>query len=129
MAEIVWPAELPDHVQIEGYGEEFPGGGIEYATAVGPPRARDTGTTFRPLTLALLLTRDQVDLLEEFYLDTTASGTLPFTWKLPRADRNGVRQPCRMQFVAGARPKPVPQGCFYWKASLNLRALPPLVAP
>lgn len=124
MSEITWPLGLSDHVQADGYDEPLPDSSLEFAVAQGPPISRRRGSSaVQPLTLSQRCTPYQKDLLTTFYAVTTASGTLPFTWKRPAPDASGVRAACRMQFVSGQPPRFKPRGSN-WTATFNVRVLP-----
>lgn len=80
-----WPASLPTYVLENGYQEQLPKNVIETEMEGGPPKARRRYTTiFRKFQVSQILTQDQANVFENFYLSTCASGTVEFEWVHPR---------------------------------------------
>lgn len=80
----VWPATLPQYFNADGYSENLGDGRLDTPTDHGPGKSRRKyTTTWRPISGAISCTDDQVDALEDFYLDTLNGGTLDFIWKAP----------------------------------------------
>lgn len=85
MANPVWPVSLPDAPLAEGYQENPVNNNITTQMETGPAkkRRRYTEPIFN-FICGLVLTSDEVDILETFYFTTLEGGTLEFDWKHPR---------------------------------------------
>lgn len=119
MADIIWPVDLPQLVDQNGYGEQRAKSKVESPVDQGRPKARPrfTASTQR-FRISLILTDEQVSLLDTFYDETTAKGSLPFDWVHPRTQ---VAAEC--QFT-GDPPDSVSVGGLMFRASFQMLILP-----
>jgi hypothetical protein len=111
-----WPADLPDHLLVEGYGESPPDTSIRTTMEAGVAKVRRRFTyAARPIAGALSLTRAQVESLDVFYRTDTQSGALRFSWRHPRfANLTAVQ----MRFTAAPRYEALEPEI--WRATLQL---------
>jgi hypothetical protein len=90
----VWPAELPNWIMAEGYGEAPAGNIAEFQPEVGPPkRRRRTSIDMVNFSAGFLTNSTGVDALMGFYRDDLADGVLEFQKPHPRT---GVTMVCIM---------------------------------
>ena len=90
MSNAVWPASLPEYVQVAGYGEVFAKNSIATPNDMGPPDVRPRGTAaLEQIQFGAAMSGAQVSTLKTFYDTTLSYGTKPFDWVHPRtrADR------------------------------------------
>lgn len=119
MALAIWPPGLPIDPLVDGYDEPFPDLTLETQMDAGPPKSRRKSTAaFVPVTLSFDMTRDQVDLLEEFYLETCGGGVLPFQFSHPRK-RTAIKARFRKP-----PPHPKPTSAGDWIVVVNFFFLP-----
>lgn len=80
-----WPTELPNFATPNGYQESLGENSIRSAMELGPAKVRRR-STFTPRTISFtqVLTSEQIQDLETFYLVTLVNGSLPFTMVHPR---------------------------------------------
>ncbi|NQV83924.1 MAG: hypothetical protein HQ494_08905 [Rhodospirillales bacterium] len=81
----VYPADLPQYVEVQGFSGGLPDGFVETDFEQGPPR-RDReggGGEGEPITCVTWITRTQKGILVPFWRDTLQRGLLPFTWVHP----------------------------------------------
>lgn len=84
MANVAWPAGLPQYVLVSGYTETAPNNTIRTEMAAGPAKLRRRSTAaVRTISCQLRLSYAQRDVLDGFYLTDTASGSVPFDWVHP----------------------------------------------
>jgi hypothetical protein len=118
MASIVWPVSLPARPLIGGYEETFPDIALRTQMDAGAAKMRRRYTAaVRPLTVAYRLSDSQVTTLDDFFVNTTAAGSLPFDWVHPRTLATvSVRftQPPRM----------TARGAGLWEVTIGLEVLP-----
>jgi len=89
MSEITWPGDLPQ-TPMRGMKEEPEDLAIRDKPDVGPFLSRPMATAYGVnFEMRLFLTEDQVNILEEFYFTTLASGSLSFEWVHPRKKATG----------------------------------------
>lgn len=82
---IVWPTTLPEFVLSDGYSEEAPKTSIATKMDYGPKKRRRRSTAAeRPFKLRIALTADQVEILDDFFVNDLAGGALLFDWVHPR---------------------------------------------
>ena len=85
MAAATWPSTLPDKALARGYSESPPSVTLRTSMDAGPAkvRRRFTGGT-RPVSVSQILTGDQVEILDTFFMGDLGGGSLAFEWKNPR---------------------------------------------
>lgn len=93
-----WPATLPDQPLQNGYKESPPNLVIRTEMDAGPAKVRRAMTSnVRQISCHMILTSEQLDTFEDFFIDDCASGATRFTWTHPRtgtsADFRFVGQP------------------------------------
>ena len=116
---IDWPATLPQDVEIPEYSNPFGDRTIRSEMESGPSFARPRSTVgVDPATWRIELTRAQVDILEDFYKNTLAGGSLRFNFLHPR-----LLTTVEVRFTKAPDPKPLPGGTT-WGCPLNLEVLP-----
>lgn len=80
----VWPAELPQYLSADGYGEGLPDNKLESQTDFGPGKSRRRFTmNWRAISGAIRCTAEQAEAFEEFYQDTLRGGVSDFLWRTP----------------------------------------------
>lgn len=80
----IWPATLPERFLIDGFTESAPDVVLRTPMETGPAKLRRRATNaVRPIRGAIRITYAQRALLDAFYLDTLAGGTLTFDWVHP----------------------------------------------
>jgi hypothetical protein len=118
MTDIVWPISLPQRMNANGFTETLPDLALRTEMDAGPRKARrrfTTGST--AIEGSVTLRASQPALLEAFYRDTTAGGTLAFDWTHPRT---GALASLRFT----APPAFAPVAGDVWRATLKLEVLP-----
>lgn len=80
-----WPSLLPAHLNADDYSERRLEGVIRSQMDAGPAFVRRRYSAV-PIVISgsLVLSVDQVAVLDEFYFETTAQGALAFDWRHPR---------------------------------------------
>ncbi|MCX8003362.1 MAG: hypothetical protein N2688_00140 [Burkholderiaceae bacterium] len=118
MSGIVWPVGLPQRMNAAGFTETLPDLALRTGMDAGPRKMRRRFTA-GPTAIegTVTLRGSQPALLETFYRETTAGGTLPFDWTHPRT---GALKAFRFT----APPAFVPVAGDVWRASLKLEVLP-----
>jgi hypothetical protein len=93
----VWPSDLPDRFLQDGYSESFPDGRLRTPTDAGPGKVRKRfRRAVRPVSAQMLLTVDQLVILNRFWDEDTGGGSLVFAVPaqtldgLPLAGPDGV---------------------------------------
>lgn len=80
-----WPGTLPQLVDQSGYSESPPNILLRSTVDSGPAKSRRRFTSgVRPITCSMILTAAELEILDAFYIDDMASGSLTFTWVHPR---------------------------------------------
>lgn len=111
----VWPTNLPNYVLENGYNEQLPTNTVETEMETGPMKIRRRFTkVFRKFQVAMVMTADQADTFELFYLNTCASGAVAFDWVHPR-----TRLPLSFRFIKPA-PAYQPYGGNYVRVSFAI---------
>lgn len=119
MADIIWPATLPQYVDQNGYQEARVSGKLETEMDSGPKSMRRLYTaTPIVFSIQLTLTSTQVGTLDAFYYTTAKHGTLPFEWKHPRTGST-----VDMRFL-GDSPNYVHEGAEEFVTSFSVEVLP-----
>lgn len=115
---IEWPATLPPLSELEQFTEESPDLVLRTPMETGPAKMRRRFTAgVRPLAGRLLVSLDQVEILDAFYLNDCAGGSLPFAAPRPRGGAVAA-----MNFVKP--PKFARESGIWWRATLELEVLP-----
>lgn len=79
-----WPTSLP-RPTVDSFSETTPNNSIRSSMDKGPAKVRRrTTANVRPISFSLKLEPSLVDVVDEFYIDTTASGSLSFDFVHPR---------------------------------------------
>jgi len=114
-----WPLTLPTAPETPGYSETAPNTLIRTAMDAGPPKVRQRFTAgVRPITLSWLLTREQVNTLDLFYVSTLRGGSLFF---------DGLAHPrtgALVNFRFVAPPQYVALGPDVWRATTQMEIIP-----
>jgi hypothetical protein len=119
MTDIIWPVDLPQTVDQDGYKEARLPNAVRSQVDQGRPKARRRYTaSIKSFTVSLLLDEDQTEILDEFYDDTTAAGSLEFDWVDPRTNEAAV-----VQFW-GDPPAIATAGGTLYKATFQMIILP-----
>lgn len=94
---ILFPPSLAQHLHL-GTTEGAPESTLEVKTLTGPPVLLQRGRSqHRPISGRLLLRSDaELDLFQEWFLDTLGSGSKKFQWHRPGRDGDEVLE---MQFT------------------------------
>lgn len=80
----IWPATLPPPA-VNSFREKPPLNTIRSTMDKGPAKVRRrTTANTRPMSFTLKLTPEQVQALDDFYVDTTYSGADEFEFVHPR---------------------------------------------
>lgn len=103
MANPVYPPELPQFVEIQGYDETLPFPVRRTPMQAGPAKQRREYTAAEtPITLRTdIMTAVQAAIFEAWYIETLKHGSLEWDWIHPRTQEIKT-----FRFTAG--PKPVP---------------------
>lgn len=118
-----WPSTLPPSPLIEGLNEEGPEQALRSENSIGPAKVRRRSTGgVRAITWPLLLTTEQVTILENFIDGDIGGGTLPFNLLDPRT--NTVRS-----FRLVSRPQYSLISHRHWRTNLSLEQLPTGASP
>lgn len=79
-----WPATLPPPL-LNSLKERAPNNTIRTSMDKGPPKTRRrTTANVRPISFAMRLTDEQVEILDSFFVDDTFSGADEFDFTHPR---------------------------------------------
>lgn len=85
MTDIIWPAELPQVVRLDGLQGQRRSNVIRTAMDAGPKKARRRYTiSTKNFEGTIVVTEKQRRILEDFYDNTIASGALRFRMKDPQ---------------------------------------------
>ena len=123
MASAVWPAGLPQAPQLRALREQPPELTVRTSMDVGPAKIRRRQTAgVRRFTIEIKLTRTQLALLDEFFIDTLAGGALAFQWTQHRTgDLIDYRFLGPPEYAPMA---PRQGGSELWMATFSIEALP-----
>lgn len=78
----LWPASLPQSLTIASHDEVDRDNLVRFQPTSGPPQLRRVATAVsRNVNGSLVLTYEQLDILQAFFRDTLKSGALAFEWK------------------------------------------------
>lgn len=82
---VSWPASLPQTSLIDGYQETHIDGVVRSETDIGPPKQRQRFTgIMEDVVWVFLMTEAQIDILEDFFFNTLAHGSVSFDHVNPR---------------------------------------------
>ncbi len=136
-----WPTSLPQFVLTRNYKETAPDLVIRTQMDAGPAKVRRRFTAgVRPMEAMLVLTEDQLIVLDNFYLSDCQGGALSFTWTYQRGRQDtdagtdsdigtdtdtlrSVRATATMRFVKPPVSEDVGDGKNY-EVTLNLEIMP-----
>ncbi len=123
MANAVWPLTLPQYVSSEGLSEKPPELTLKTdMDAGGPKRRRRYTAGEREINCHIQLTNDETAILDDFYTNTLASGSLPFDWIHPRTHSPAT-------FFIDEEPDISLVRGNIWRANLKLKMTPESVLP
>lgn len=112
-----WPAQLPAPA-LNSFSESLPNNTIRSSVDVGPAKVRRrTTANVRPISFVLKLTSEQWDILEDFFLNDTFSGSDSFDYTHPVSGLGltaRFAEPPSRQDVEGV----------VWNAAISLEILP-----
>lgn len=116
---VAWPVSLPQKMESSGYNEKPRTGVVRTSMDVGAAKMRRRYTgIITDISGSIKLTRAQAGILDAFFKNDLASGSLPFTWIHQRTG-----DAVTMRFVEPPQYAPEARG-LYWSASLTLEILP-----
>lgn len=85
MTDIVWPIALPQVLRLDGLGGQRRSNVIRTSMDAGPQKARRRYTVAsKDFDGTIIVTEEQRRILEDFYVNTIASGALRFRMKDPQ---------------------------------------------
>lgn len=123
MADILWPAGLPQAPQVARYSQVDQERTVRTAMDVGPAIVRRRATAaIETCEIELRLTRAQVATLKAFFRDSALAGALPFEWK-----HHETGNPIDYRFTGPPKFSalaPRQDGTEYWSAAFSLEAMP-----
>lgn len=113
-----WPDTLPAAPLAEGFRESAPHTAIRTEMDQGIAKVRQRATTgIRKMAMAFVLGRAQVAILDGFFTETVAGGSLPFGFFHPRTGESVIcrfRQPPEYASLNGE----------FFRAAIELEILP-----
>lgn len=114
-----WPTDLPPPA-IGTLDESPPNNAIASQPDKGPAFVRRrTTSNIRPLAFSMMLTPDEVQILDDFFTIDTFSGTVTFNYNHPRTG-----DACTARFKPGSVPKYVEREGVIYGASVELEIMP-----
>lgn len=119
MADIDWPAGLPQRPSWTNYQETPPNLVVRTQMDSGPPKVRRRFTAgVRPFKCGFdVLTATEIATLDDFFLNTTGGGALRFNWIHPRT---GVA--AELRFVSA--PAYTAIGGLSYSVTMDMEILP-----
>lgn len=113
----VWPAELPPPL-VGTLNEKPPNNRVRNQPDKGPAiTRRRTTANIRPISFALMLTEEQVQILDDFFVEDTFSGSVEFDYTHPRTGNA-----CTATF--GTEPEYGEQEGVAYRVAISLEILP-----
>lgn len=113
-----WPESLPQEPGADGFQETAPNLVVRTQMDAGPPKVRRRFTAgVRTFAMRFVLSEDQVDTLDAFFIEDCAGGAIPFDWKHPRTNA-----PASFRFVEP--PTYTSLGGDCWSANVSVELLP-----
>lgn len=114
----VWPDDLPPLPLYDGYQEVPPRTALRTNMDAGPVKVRRRySANVRLLKVRYSLTAEQVELLDQFFVETAEGGAVSFTWVHPRT---GVEVEVRF----GAEPRYTVKSPDLYLAEVEIEILP-----
>lgn len=118
----VWPGSLPQSPLLSGFTETTPNLVLRTQMDAGPPKQRRRFTAgVRPFTISMLMTADQVDIFDDFFMNTCEGGALSFLFPDPRTGSDSSAN-AYFRFVGQAKYKSVTPELF--EVEFNLERMP-----
>lgn len=103
MSVVLWPSELPDKVQVSGFGIETGNTVIESEMEVGPAKVRKHSTTDNDtMSISFLIPFSDYSLMDLFFKNTLAGGSIFFQYNHPI-----TQEPTVFRWVGSPNYKPV----------------------
>lgn len=125
MTSATWPSTLPQELRLADMQESLPSAVVATDMDAGPPKVRRRFTAApRPVTGSMVMTRSQVRILDDFFTNVLAMGSLPFSWWFPRTKRA-----CSFIFKPNSPPRVRPlaprdrSGTEYWIVEIELQTV------
>ena len=122
MAEVIWPAGLPQAPQVARYSQVDQDRTVRTSMDVGPAKVRRRRTAaIETCEIELRLTRAQVATLKTFFRDTVQAGAVAFEWK-----HHETGQQVDYRFIAPPTftpSAPRQAGTEIWSATFQLEAM------
>lgn len=113
-----WPLTLPPAPLAEGFRETVPNTVIRTEMEQGVPKVRQRTTAgVRKMAMAFILSKAQVAILDGFFTETVAGGSLSFGFSHPRTEESitcRFRQPPEYAALNGE----------FFRAAIELEILP-----
>ena len=114
----IWPSDLPAAPLVERYQEIFADTSLRTKMDQGPAKVRQRTTAgVSELALSYLVSGLQAQVLEAFYQETLAGGSLSFSFQHPR---RSITVTARFR----KPPQLTPRNGQYYLARLELEILP-----
>ncbi len=124
MADIIWPAGLPQAPLVRGHNQKDESRTQRTKMDVGPAKLRPRATAWVELmAIELVLTRAQVALLKTFFRDTSKAGSLAFDWKHPETAA-AVEMRFTDEPTFSPRAPRQAAAAEYWTVSFGVEVLP-----
>ena len=115
--DIDWPGTLPKVLRLSGLSNSLPNLTIRSQMDIGPAKVRRrTTAAVEPVAGSIVLTEQQTESLDTFFITTLKGGALSFNWIHPR-----TLTPVEMRMVSPPKYDSA-QGLFI--ATLDLEVLP-----
>lgn len=119
MADITWPAELPQKFLAEGYSRAAANNLLRSSADIGPGKTRRRSSAGpQPLSGNLSMKSAQLETFKAFFKNDLKDGALRFNWIDPD---DGVT-PVEMRFTR--EPSWVKSSVSRWVVSMQLEILP-----
>lgn len=84
MSTPIWPSTLPQRLLQSGYSQAPASNRISQDMDVGPAKVRRRSAAGpRPVTGSIMVTLEELQIFEAFYVEDLMSGTLRFSWVDP----------------------------------------------
>ncbi len=85
----IWPAMLPQYLLTRNYKEAAPSLTVRTQMDAGPAKVRRRFTAgVRMVEGMIVCDEDQLDALDDFYVNDCAGGALSFSWTMQRRQRD-----------------------------------------
>jgi len=118
MADYTWPTSLPDSLLADGYEEQPPNVVVRTQMDAGPAKVRRRMTdNVTLITGAIAVTKDQLEIFDDFFHSTLSGGASRFNWTHPRT---GDAVEMRFREIPTYRRA----GGDYWYVEMKLEVMP-----